>query len=292
MQLPFKAISAFQSTARLGSLTKAAAELGVTPSAVSQQIAFLESFLGAALISKLGRGIRLTEAGERYYDMIADEIDRIGDATNRMRGYKSMTALTIRAAPTFASRWLLPRLPQFLDAHPNLEVLIDANAEPFDFARETVDLEIRHGEGRWSGLFVESLVEETVTPLCSPQLAAARSIAAQDLLRFRLIHSVRNLVQWGSWLRLAGVREPKRWQRMLFSRSHMSIDAAINGAGIALESEFTTSREREAGLLVCPVIDPPEVRIRSLWMVCPFERVRQAKVAMFMGWLKAQLAAK
>jgi LysR family transcriptional regulator, glycine cleavage system transcriptional activator len=291
VQIPFKAISTFHVTARLGSLTKAAAELGVTPSAVSQQIAFLESHLGTSLISKTGRGIRLTEAGERYHEKIADDLDRIADATKGMRGFKAAPILTIRAAPTFTVKWLAPRLPTFLDANPNIELLFDANAEPLDYARENVDLEIRHGEGRWSGLFVDSIAEESIRPVCAPSLARERSLRAEDLPRHRLLHSVRNLVSWSQWFQVAGVHEPPRWSRVMFHRSHMSIDAAATGVGIALESDLTTLGEREAGLLICPIRDPPLVMIRSLWIVCPYDHLRQAKVKTFIDWLTAAIAS-
>lgn len=287
MQIPLKAIHVFVVTARLGSLTKAALEFGVTRSAVSQQLQVLEAYLGTALLVKVGRGIRLTEAGERYFELVSDGVERIGEATDAMRGYNAVTVLSLRAAPTVATKLILPLLPSFLDAHPNLEVRLDGNNEPTGFGRETVDLEIRHGEGRWPGLFVEGLVEERIRPLCSPKVAPAGSLDPADVLDSRLIHSVKNLVQWGSWLRLAGVEPKSRWRRVLFDRAHMAIDAAADGIGIALESDLTTWREQQDGRLVCPVRNPPPVAVISLWIVCPPEHLRRKKVRLFVEWLKA-----
>lgn len=160
MQVPIRAITVFHAVARAGSISRAADELGVTPSAVTQQIQVLEVQLGISLLSKVGRRITLTEAGERYFASVTDEIDRIVEATNTIRGYRSVTTLTIRATPTVSNKWLLPRLGAFLDNHPELEVRLDGTNEPTDFNREMVDVEIRHGDGRWPGLFVEGLTEE------------------------------------------------------------------------------------------------------------------------------------
>ena len=151
MHLPMRAIAVFHAAARAGSISRAAQELSVTPSAVSQQIASLEVHLGTSLMVKRGRHVVLTEAGERYFEMIAENLDRISDATQNVRGYLSVKSLTVRATPSLSTKWLLPRLNRFLDANPNIEVRLDATNEPTDFSREGVDIEIRHGEGNWPG---------------------------------------------------------------------------------------------------------------------------------------------
>ena len=118
MSVPFRSISVFHAVARAASISKAAQELCVTPSAVSQQIHVLEGYLGTALLTKAGRRIKLTEAGERYYFMISERVDQIVEATNRLRGHHAVAILTVRATPSFATKWLLPRLSQFLDQYP------------------------------------------------------------------------------------------------------------------------------------------------------------------------------
>ena len=122
-----------------------------------------------------------------------------------VRGFRSVTTLIVRATPTLSNKWLLPRLGAFLDAAPDLEVRIDGTNEPTDFNRELVDLEIRHGDGRWPGVFVEGLAEEEFVPAAAPGVAAAGSLAAEDLPRYRLIHSVKSQAQWNQWFALAGV---------------------------------------------------------------------------------------
>lgn len=288
MQLPIKAILVFHAAARAGSISRAANELSVTASAVSQQIQLLEGQLGVTLLTKAGRGVVLTEAGERYFSMIADRIEGIEDATSTIRGFRSVTALTVRATPTLSNKWLLPRLGTLLDQNPDLELRLDGTNEPTDFNQEAVDLEIRHGDGRWPGLFVEGVAEEQFFPVCSPRYAAAGSMLPQDLLGYRLIHSAKSQAQWNNWFPLAGVTPQERWRRVLFDRSHMAIDAAVRGMGIALESTLMMGDELENGRLVCPVASPPILRIVTQWIVCPRDHLRQKKVRVFLDWLRQE----
>ncbi|KJF74817.1 LysR substrate-binding domain-containing protein [Agrobacterium arsenijevicii] len=290
MQIPIKAILVFHSAARAGSIARAAAELGVTPSAVSQQIQVLEVQLGVTLLTKAGRGVALTEAGERYFSMIADRIEGIEEATGTIRGFRSVTTLTVRATPTFSNKWLLPRLGNLLNQHPDLELRLDGTNEPTDFSQELVDIEIRHGDGRWPGLFVEAVADERFYPVCSPDYAATGSMAAADLLHHRLIHSAKSQAQWNSWFPLAGISTQQRWQRVLFDRSHMAIDAAVRGMGIALESSLMMGDELKNGRLVCPVIAPPRVELVTQWIVCPRDHLRQKKVRVFLDWLRLERA--
>src|SRR5207244_11311730 len=126
-----------------------------------------------------------------------------------------------------------------------------------DFTREAVDVEIRHGEGRWPGVFVEGLAEESFLPVCSPTYRAAASMTAAEVPQHRLIHSVKSQVQWPQWFSLAGAAPVEEWRRVLFDRSHMAIDAAVDGFGLALESTLMMWRELRGGALVCPVRTPP-----------------------------------
>lgn len=290
MSLPLRAIAMFHTVARCGSLSKAASELCITSSAVSQQIQTLESHLGTTLLTKAGRGIMLTEAGERYFEMIGGQIDQINEATQRIRGFRSRSILTVRATPTLAAKWLLPRLRSFLDANPDIELRLNGTTEPTDFARETVDVEIRHGEGRWPGLFVEGLAEESFLPVCAPTFCAPSSITAAEVPRYRLIHSVKAQVQWPQWLAIAGGPVEADFRRIFFDRSHMAIDAAADGYGLALESTLMMWRELRDGTLKCPVIAPPRVSLTTQWIVCPFDHVHKAKVRLFLDWLRAERA--
>ncbi len=288
MHIPIKPIFVFHTAARAGSISRAAKELSVTPSAVSQQIQALELQLGVALLAKAGRGIVLTEAGERYFSMITDQVEHIAEATATIKGFRSVTSLTIRATPTLSNKWLLPRLASFLDQQPDLEVRLDGTNEPTDFSQEIVDIELRHGDGRWPGLFVEGVVEEEFIPVCAPHYAAAGSLTPEDLPKFRLIHSAKSQAQWTTWFPLAGVTSTDRWQRVLFDRSHMAIDAAARGMGIALESTLMMEEELASGRLICPVASYPAIRLVTQWIVCPLDHLRRKKVRIFLDWLREE----
>jgi DNA-binding transcriptional LysR family regulator len=285
MQLPIRAICVFHAAAKAGSISKAAAELSVTPSAVSQQIQLLEEQLGTSLMVKMGRRVALTEAGERYFASISDQIEQITEATNHVRGLRSVMALNVRATPTLSNKWLLPRLASLIDAHPDMEVRLDGTNEPTDFDRESVDVEIRHGDGRWPGLFVEGLAEEEFWPVCTPTYAGQDSLKPSDLPSCRLIHSVKSQAQWTRWFALAGVEPHGRWRKVLFDRSHMAIDAATDGLGIALESTLMIERELARGTLILPVRDAPAIRLVTQWIVCPHAHLRKRNVRLFLDWL-------
>src|SRR6185437_5715667 len=288
MQVPIRAICVFHAVAKAGSVSKAAVELNVTPSAVTQQIQLLEVQLGTALMVKIGRRIALTEAGERYFASIRDQIERITEATDQIRGFRSLMALNVRATPTLSNKWLLPRLGSLIDLHPDLELRLDGTNEPTDFDRESVDVEIRHGDGRWPGLFVEGLAEEEFWPVCAPTYAGAESLTPADLPSRRLIHSVKAQAQWPRWFALSGVEPLTRWRKVLFDRSHMAIDAAAGGLGIALESTLMTERELAQGALVQPVRHAPEIRLVTQWIVCPRNHLRRRKVQLFLDWLRQE----
>jgi LysR family glycine cleavage system transcriptional activator len=288
MQVPFRAISVFHAVARSRSVSKAAVELGVTPSAVSQQVHALEEQLGSVLMMKVGSRIKLTSAGERYYEMIGVGIDRVVEATGVMKGYRAKSVLNIRATPTLSTKWLLPRLPRFLALHAHLDVRLNATSEPTDFTREDVDVAIRSGRGNWPGYTVEGFAEERFFPVCAPGYAKAGSLSSSRLADCMLIESIKSAVQWSDWFRAVGIEQPRRRQRLLLDRSHMSVDAAAIGVGIALESTLYMSDQLAAGSLVCPVADPPSLKATSQWIICPSDRMRYEKVRLFLAWLRKE----
>lgn len=286
MALPLKAIAVFDAVARCCSLSKAAEELYVTPSAVSQQIHALELHLGTTLITKVGRGIALTEAGERYFEMIAENMQSITEATNRIRGLRTRSTLTVRTTPTLGTKWLLPRLHRFMEVNPDVELRINGTTEITDFSRESVDVEIRHGEGKWPGVHIEGLAQEDFFPVCSPSYHAAHSLRCSDLQSHRLIYSVKAQLQWAHWFASLGIKTSLDLSRLQFDRSHMAIDAAVDGLGVALESNLMMSQELRAGKLICPVNSPPHFKLTTQWIVCPYDHLRKSKVLRFLEWLR------
>lgn len=192
MGIPFRAITAFHATVSAGSVSAAARQLGVTPSAVSQQVSLLESYVGTALLLKVGRG-----------------------------------------------------------------------------------------------LYIEGLAEERHWPITSPRLLPAGGIPAGSLAEHRLIHSVRSQVRWPQWFAAAGLDPDIRWRRVLFDRTHMAIDAAADGMGVALESDLMFWRDWRAGRLVCPVrAAPPPQPIVTQWIVCPRDKLHLSRVQSFLEWLR------
>ena len=288
MSIPLRSISVFHAAARAGSISRAAEELGVTPSAVSQQIHALEVHIGTVLMTKSGRGVILTEAGERFFAKITDEFDRIVEATQEARGFRSVTTLMVRGTPTLLSKWLLPRLGSFLDLHPDMHVRVDATTEHTDFTRESVDLEIRHGDGRYPGLYTEGFAEERFWPVCAPSLIQPASIEADAVVEHRMIHSLKSQMQWSRWFGISKASGEGNRRRVLFDRSHMAIDAAVNGLGIALESDLMTWRELRDGALICPVRTPPLVSLTTQWIVCTQQAAQQRKIRLFLAWLRAE----
>ncbi|MBE0532119.1 MAG: LysR family transcriptional regulator [Rhodospirillales bacterium] len=282
---PFRPISVFYSLARFQSVAKAAAELGVTPSAVSQQVRVLEKQLGATLVTKKGRQIRLTETGERFFEMIASDIEHIVDATQQISGARKATLLTIRATPSISTKWLLPRMPRFANENPMLDIRLDGTNEPTDFSRDDVDVEIRHGTGEWPGLFIHPLTDEYFLPVCSPQYAAPFSMRPEEITGKCLIHSVKSQVQWKRWFAQQNIPSEGGWRKIYFDRSHMAVDAAVVGMGIALESMLMMEKELKEGLLITPVIDPPRMTLKTQWLVCPHHHLRRSKVKRFIDWV-------
>ncbi len=286
--MPFRQISVFYFLARYQSVARAADELGVTASAVTQQIRVLETQLGMTLVMKKGRGISLTEGGERFYQMIASDVEHIAESVHQVKGGKTPSQLAIRATPSVSTKWLLPRLQQFIDANPMLDIRLDGTSEATDFTRDDIDIEIRHGTGDWPGLFVQPLAEEHFIPVCSPSFAAPFSMKPEEVTGRRLLHSVKSQLTWKMWLARQDLHLEDTQRKIYFDRSYMSVDAAVAGMGIALESVLMMERELREGLLVTPVINAPSMVLRTQWLVCPHHHLRRAKVKLFLDWITHQ----
>lgn len=286
MTLPLRAIEIFHVVGTTGSLTRAADELGITPSAVSQRLRQLEGMLGTSLLTRSGRRVRLTEAGEIYLQSIGAALISVREASDRMRAGAVASLLTVRSAPTFATLCLMPRLGEFIDANPRLELRLNATAEQIDFERDRTDLDLRFGAGDWPGLHVELLARERILPVCAPALLDGRaSLTPSELARLPLMRSLKGSVPWSRWFERAGVPMPHGTQHLHFDRSYMAIDAAARGLGVALESELFTRADLASGRLMAPVRDGPEFFVRQHWIVCPHDRLRSTKVQGFLTWL-------
>src|SRR5712691_991791 len=171
---PLNALKVFEAAARSESFTRAAKELCVTQGAVSQQVKALESTLGVKLFNRVRQRLVLTEAGRRYLAVVRDALDRIAVGTERLVQRQTSGALTVSASPDFAAKWLVHRLGRFAEAHPGIDLRVSATMDHVDFAREDVDIAVRHGDGNWAGLDVTRLTSEHLFAVCSPKLVTVR----------------------------------------------------------------------------------------------------------------------
>lgn len=288
---PLNALRAFEAAARHLSFTKAAAELHVTPAAIGQQVKLLEDHLGVVLFRRLHRALMLTEAGQTCLPGVRDGFDRLSEAMGRLSRLDDSGALTVSVAPSFASKWLVPRLDSFQAAHPEIDVHIAASMQVIDFASGEVDLAIRYGGGRYEGLSVERVMTETVFPVCSPQLLKGKhALTSPARLRHHtLIHDMSpdndpSCPDWRMWLRASGVGEVD-WNRGLrFNQSSLVIEAAVSGRGVALAKSALAEADLKAGRLVRPFDRVLPIEF-AYYLVCPPHKAELRKVRVFRDWL-------
>src|SRR5713226_5962485 len=206
---PLNALKAFEAAARHESFTRAAEELCVTQGAVSHQVKALEAELGVKLFNRERQRLLITGAGKEYLAGVRDALDRIAVGTDRLVQRRSSGVLTVSTSPDFAAKWLVHRLGRFAESHPEIDLRVSATAPHVDFAREEVDLAVRHGDGKWPGLDVVRLCSEQLFPVCSPKLVSGRNriTTASDLLKVTLLR-LDDGKTWARWFEAAGVTDP------------------------------------------------------------------------------------
>jgi len=286
---PLNALKAFEAAARSESFTRAAEELNVTQGAVSHQVKALEDTLGVKLFNRERQRLVITEAGREYLAVIRDALDRIAAGTERLVQRQSSGVLTVSTSPDFAAKWLVNRLGRFAESHPEIDLRVSATAHYIDFAREDVDLAIRHGDGNWAGLDVVRLCSEQLFPVCSPKLVSGRNRITKgaDLLKFPLLR-LDDWKNWSRWFDAAGVAAPVT-QGPVLNRASMLIDAAVDGQGIALARTTLAAWDLINGRLVKPI----DVSLRmsnTYWIVCPKATSALPKITIFREWLLAEAA--
>ena len=291
---PLKALAAFEAAARHGSFARAAAELGVTPSAVSYHLLQLEAFLGVSLFRRHAGRALLTAAGTTYAGEIGRVFAAIAAATDLVAPQAQRGRLIVAAGPSFAARWLQPRLPAFLRAHPEAQLRLSTLAGPEALEVGRYDIAISYGQpatmsGRAEPLRVEPLITERLRPLCAPGLAATAGLTKpEDLRHATLIHSV-NALTWSEYFRRLGL-EVRPLGELWLDRSSMAIEAAVDGLGVVLESEILAARELASGQLVAPLdAATASVEVVSYFLVTPPRR-RSRQLAAFEAWLRTEIA--
>ena len=285
---PLNALKAFEAAARHESFTRAAEELLVTQGAVSHQLKALEAELGLKLFNRGRQRLSITEAGRTYLGVVRDAFDRIAMGTERLLQRQSTGAVTVSTSPDFAAKWLVHRLGSFAEAHSDIDLRVSAAMHHVDFAREDVDLAVRHGSGPWEGLHAVRLCAERLFVVCSPKLMSGRRSLGRpsDVLKFPLLH-LDSHDAWSRWLDAAGVTAPERLHGPILNRASMLIDAAIDGQGITLARSALAAGDLISGHLVrpCPVTLP---LTRSYWVVCPKATAATPKIGIFRDWLLAE----
>lgn len=287
---PVANLLAFEAVARRRSFAFAAAELHLTASAISHQVARLEAELGVRLFERSAHGVRLSDAGGRYLERVSGALSAISAATEDLRKGVS-NSLYVHSAPSIASLWLMPRLRRFAQGHPDIALNLSAAHTPSDFALGQADLDIRYGVPQWSDLVVEPLFEERIVPLASPAFIREHLLKRIDqLFDVPLIQSNVSVVQWSDWLRAFSERRAPERFTLRFDRAQMSLDAALQGLGVALESAVNAGPHLSTGKLK-PVFGLDKaVRVKAHFVVYPAKHAKRPPVEAFLSWIHGEAA--
>lgn len=277
---------AFETAARHQSFTRAAKELCLTQSAVCRQIAALEEFLGLRLFNRIKKRVSLSEAGEAYANQVRDNLRRIErDTLSLMAHGGAGGVLELAVIPTFATRWLIPRLGDFHARHPDITLNLTTRAEPFMFNDTRFDAAIHFGDSIWPGAIAEYLFGEEMIPVCAPALAGGPlPLEAAALGGLPLLHQSARPDAWKEWFEAAGLPEVNAMGGPRYELFSMLVEAAKVGLGVALVPRFFALNEIGSGELVVPCA----ARLRSqhgYYLVYPEHKVGSASLQTFCAWL-------
>jgi LysR family transcriptional regulator, glycine cleavage system transcriptional activator len=294
---PLSALRAFEATARLKSFGKAAAELNVTPAAISHQIRALEADLGVSLFHRRNRAIELTASARVLLPGLSDAFAEIHASVRRLRAHNDTGTLTVTASPSIAAKWLVLRLHRFQERYPEIDVRISASDDVVDLTRGDFDIAIRYGTGRYAGLTVELLLRNEVFPACSPLLLQAGPPlrTPEDLSRHALIHDQavdRDPLAptWAMWLKAAGVTGVPPTSGLTFSVGYMALDAAIAGHGVVLAYSTIAAADLAAGRLV-RLFSLALPDLFAYYVVTAPGALERPKVRAFRDWLRQEADA-
>lgn len=294
---PFLSLQVFEAAARSGSFARAGEELGITAGAVSQHIRILEDFAGQPLFRRLGRGVELTLAGQAALGHAGAALAEMLQAGRAMRQSLRGRRISVSTAPSFAAKWLIPRLFGFQEAHPDVEVRISADMSLIDFAGSDLDLAIRYGPGGYEGLHYERLMSESVVVVCSPKFIESFGVmkTAADLTAAPLIHDEAperdpSCPTWAMWFAARGQRHNDAERGFRFNQSSLAIEAAIAGKGLALAKRQLALGDIAAGRLVAPMDESDAPVGFAYWLVWPRGRRFEPSQSDFLSWVRAEAA--
>jgi LysR family glycine cleavage system transcriptional activator len=287
---PLNWLRSFEAAARGGSFAAAGKELGVTAAAVSQQVRLLEAHLGVPLFRRTARGLVATDLGQAYRATVADALDRLRAGTSEVFGPGRRAGarsgpLVVRAPASFALLWLLPRLGRFRRRHPDIALSVTTRPEPAEFAADGIDVELRYGSGDWPGLRAERLAPECAFPV------AARRLARRDLDAATLLHVIGYREGWPAWCRAADIDGIDTGQGLRFDVSHLALDAARRGLGVALGRWPMVAEDLRRGTLVAPF--RATLPVADAYHVVWAERAaRQDRIAAFRAFVLEEARAE
>lgn len=288
---PLTALRAFDAAARHMSFAKAAEELHVTPAALSFQIKSLETHLGAPLFRRLNRAVELTEAGRALAPGAQDGFQTLAAAWRAAARLQDNVTLTVTAGPAFTAKWLAPRLYEFAQLHPEVELRFSASLKMMDFARDAIDVAIRFGYGPDPGLYALPLAGEWMCPVMTPALAAQyptpESLTRASLISDESVDFLDPPCDWAAWFRAMGIDHvPNHGPR--FSQADHAIDAALAGVGVALGRRALVVKDLADGRLVAPfkIALGTQARFRFL---CPLGSENRPQVVAFRDWVLAEI---
>lgn len=285
------ALVAFESAARHLSFSRAANELHLTQSAISRQIRELETRLGLALFERINQRVFLTGAGESYRQEVARILSGLATATERtMASAGGAEVLNLAVLPTFAARWLVPRLPKFLASHPQATVNFAVRNEPFSFPDSLLDAAIHFGEPTWPGAVCDFLCIEEVFPVAAPALC--ERLGLQDIAAIALaplLHQSSRPTAWADWFATESLPAIGAYRGSRFDQFSMIAEAAVAGLGVALMPRFMIETELASNQLVLLTQRPLDAG-KAYWFAYPEAKVRSRLVRSFGEWLKAEAA--
>ena len=293
---PLNALRAFEAAARHESFSKAADELNLTPSALSHQVRHLEELLNVPLFERRARRVVLTDAGGRMLPALTEGFDRLQDGVRRALAVTPDDILVVSTGPSFAAKWLAPRIYKFVEAHPQIELRIAASMTLANFIEDGAEVALRFGPGIYPGLHVQPLFEDYTLPLASPALAdgdpplnAPADLAHHTLLHDSTMAGFPGAPTWADWLKAAGVTGVDGTKGLRFTHEDHAIDATIEGAGVMLGRLSLSARDLKLGRLVAPFDLKLKTRYTQ-WFCCPPEMLEKEKVQVFRNWLLAEVA--